>query len=232
MKKIISPSRVWKAEKGLTVLLAFLVATFFLSYPFVLWPAGKLFVLIFFSFLLISGAFIVFKKRILGLIVTGLVLISLILHWVNFYQAAEGLGPWIAFFNFLFCCLLAFIVLILVFHEGPVTAHRITGAIVVYLLFGLMWGFLYQLIALLLPEAFKLPQAMTTYTADMSQNSLLYFSFETLTTLGYGDILAVHPVARVLVILEALTGQLFPAILLARLVSLQIVHSRDKKRDQ
>jgi voltage-gated potassium channel Kch len=123
-------------------------------------------------------------------------------------------------------------VLILVFHEGPVTAHRITGAIVVYLLFGLMWGFLYQLIALLIPEAFKLPQAMTTYTADLSQNSLLYFSFETLTTLGYGDILAVHPVARVLVILEALTGQLFPAILLARLVSLQIVHSRDnKKRD-
>lgn len=231
MKKIVSPHYIWKAEKGLTVLLAFLAATFFLSYPFVVWPVGKLFVLMFFSFLLLSGAFIVFKKRTLGVIVSGVVFISLILHWVNFYQLAEGLDPWVAFFNFLFCGLLAFIVLILVFREGPVTTHRITGAIVAYMLVGLMGGFLYELIALLVPGAFKLPQEMTVYTADMLRNNLIYFSFETLTTLGYGDVLAVHPVARMLVILEALVGQLFPAILLARLVSLHIVHSRDKKHD-
>jgi hypothetical protein len=54
----------------------------------------------------------------------------------------------------------------------------------------------------------------------------------TLTTLGYGDILAVHPSARMLVMLEALTGQLYPAILLARLVSLEIVHRKDTSKQQ
>jgi voltage-gated potassium channel Kch len=232
LKKNISPTHIWKAEKGLTVLLAFLVFAFFSSYPFIVKPAAKMLVLVCFSFLLITGAFIVFKKRILGSIVTVVVIISLALHWLNFYQCADGLAIWVAFFNFLFCGLFAFIVLILVFREGSITVHRIAGAIVVYMFLGLIWGFLYHLIALLIPDAFKLPHTISTYTADMLQNNLLYFSFETLTTLGYGDILAVHPIARLFVILEALTGQLFPAILIARLVSLQIVHSRDKKRDQ
>ena len=49
-----------------------------------------------------------------------------------------------------------------------------------------------------------------------------YFSFVTLTTLGYGDTVPVHPVARSLAIAEALVGQLYPAILIGRLVSLQI----------
>jgi voltage-gated potassium channel Kch len=57
----------------------------------------------------------------------------------------------------------------------------------------------------------------------------VYFSFVTLTTVGYGDITAVHPLARTLVIAEALTGQLFPAILLARLVSMELHHSRDRE---
>ena len=84
------------------------------------------------------------------------------------------------------------------------------------------------------PDAFKLPlpYATGTYTANTLQNNLIYFSFVTLTTLGYGDILAVHPFAKMLVILEALTGQLFPAILLARLVSLEILHKKDKSKQQ
>ena len=61
------------------------------------------------------------------------------------------------------------------------------------------------------------------------QAKLLYFSFITLTSVGFGDIVPVHPVAQTLAMLEALIGQLFPAILLARLVSLEI-ESRQHKR--
>jgi voltage-gated potassium channel Kch len=57
-----------------------------------------------------------------------------------------------------------------------------------------------------------------------------YFSIVTLTTLGYGDITPVHPFARSLAMLEALTGQLFPAILIARLVSMELV-VRDRRHD-
>ena len=61
--------------------------------------------------------------------------------------------------------------------------------------------------------------------------ALLYFSFTTLTTLGFGDILPLHPLARNIVNLEAIIGQPYPATLLARLVSLEIEHRRQSRGD-
>ena len=85
-------------------------------------------------------------------------------------------------------------------------------------------------LSLALPGAFLEFGTIPQDTAGGMRKDLTYFSFVTLTTVGYGDIIAVHPLARMLVILEALVGQLFPAILLAWLVSMQIVHSKDKKQ--
>jgi hypothetical protein len=59
------------------------------------------------------------------------------------------------------------------------------------------------------------------------QEQFTYFSFVTLTTVGYGDITALHPIARMFVIFEALFGQLYPATLLARLVSLEVMHRQE-----
>jgi hypothetical protein len=103
-----------------------------------------------------------------------------------------------------------------------VTATRVTGAVAVYLLFGLTWTYLYSLIDHLLPGAFALP-ASSGITETNRQESFTYFSFITLTTLGYGDITPVHPLARLCAVIQALFGQLYPATLLARLVSLEIV---------
>jgi hypothetical protein len=115
-----------------------------------------------------------------------------------------------------------------VFRDGPVTAHRIRGAIVIYLLLAVMWAFTYQVVALTIPHAFRLPEGMTAGDPDALRRELIYFSVVTLTTTGYGDIIAVHPVARTLVMLEALVGQLYPAIVLAWLVSLAIMHKKGK----
>jgi hypothetical protein len=60
--------------------------------------------------------------------------------------------------------------------------------------------------------------------------ALLYFSFSTLTTAGFGDITPVHPLARNLANLESVIGQLYPATLLARLVSLELEHRRQSKQ--
>ena len=226
MKK---PGHIWKAENGLTVLLVFLVVTIFIAYPITTLPIGKFLVLISFSLILISGATIVLDKHLLRIFVLGSVLLNLVLRWATYIMNVSGFESWIVFCDFICCAILSVIVLLQVFREGPITTHRIAGAIAVYLLFGLMWAFVYQFIAMQSPEAFKLPDSLGTYTADTLQSNLLYFSFVTLTTLGYGDILAVHPLARMLVMLEALTGQLFPAILLARLVSLEILHRNTKK---
>jgi voltage-gated potassium channel Kch len=116
---------------------------------------------------------------------------------------------------------LALLVVVQVFREGPITMHRVLGAVGVYLLLGLAWSFAYHLIDVVNPDAFAISGGATARI--LSGNEFLYFSFITLTTVGFGDITALDPAARSIVMLEALTGQLFPAILIARLVSMELV---------
>ena len=108
--------------------------------------------------------------------------------------------------------------------EGPITTHRIQGSILVYLLIGFTWSVAYQLLHTLSPAAFSFAQGDPG--PAHARDPLIYYSFVTLTTVGYGDITPVHPTARSLAIAEALIGQLYPAILIARLVSLRISSSR------
>jgi hypothetical protein len=107
-----------------------------------------------------------------------------------------------------------------VFSPGKVTFHRIIGAILLYLSIGLIFVGLFSFVALVVPNAFKgLGPIGENFT--FAEN-LIYFSFVTLTTTGYGDIAPVHPYARSLTNIEAIIGQLYPAILLARLVTLEL----------
>jgi hypothetical protein len=108
------------------------------------------------------------------------------------------------------------------FGLGRVTWHRIQGAVALYLVLGLLFAHLYGLLNVLVPAAFaNVPPALNA-DAVFYRGRLLYFSFVTLATTGYGDIVPLHPVARSLATLEAVIGQLFPATLLARLVSLEL----------
>jgi hypothetical protein len=116
-----------------------------------------------------------------------------------------------------------------VFGGGRVTLHRVQGAIVLYLNFALFFFTLYRLIAVLVPAPEPFHYLLSTGTDNNSGATLLYFSFTTLTTLGYGDVLPVHQMARTLANLEAVIGQLYPATLLARLVSLELEHRRQSK---
>jgi len=106
-----------------------------------------------------------------------------------------------------------------VFGPGPVTYHRVIGAVLLYLTIAMIFVALYAFVGLLFPDAFKgLP---IRDTPNFTSN-LIYFSFVTLTSTGYGDILPMHPFARSLANLESIIGQLYPATLLARLVTLEL----------
>ena len=96
------------------------------------------------------------------------------------------------------------------------------GAVILYLLLGIAFALAFESVALHVPNAF----AGTTGTASTFEN-WVYFSFVTLTTLGYGDITPVATVARSLATFEAFVGQLYPAVILARMVSLQIAPPPD-----
>jgi hypothetical protein len=103
-----------------------------------------------------------------------------------------------------------------VFAARRGVADRLFGAIALYVLIGGMFAAVYAIIAEAAPHAFagSLPQRTTMFDWG-------YFSFVTLTTVGYGDITPTAHVARSLAILEALIGQLYPAIIIARLISAQ-----------
>lgn len=120
---------------------------------------------------------------------------------------------------FIIVSTLGFVVARKVFQRGQVTAHRIVGAILLYLLIAMAFVCLFVLVALRVPNAFS---GLVLEDNQKMASTVIYFSFVTLTTVGYGDIVPVHPVARSLCNLESIIGQLYPATLLARLVSLEI----------
>ena len=110
-----------------------------------------------------------------------------------------------------------------VFATGRVTHHRIIGAILVYLSLAVIFTSLFTIVGLLVPNALS---GMLFKDDPALASNVIYFSFVTLTSTGYGDVFPVHPVARSLCNLETIIGQLYPATLLARLVSLEIESRR------
>ena len=106
-----------------------------------------------------------------------------------------------------------------VFASGNINYHRIMGAILLYLVAGMTCVALFLLVGLAFPKSFS---GLSFEDNQALPSHLIYFSFVTLTTVGYGDIVPVHPIARSLCNLESIIGQLYPATLLARLVSLEV----------
>jgi hypothetical protein len=106
-----------------------------------------------------------------------------------------------------------------VFGPGRVTRHHIMGAILLYLTIAVIFVALFTFVGSAVPKAFS---GLAVQDSPALASNLIYFSFATLTTTGYGDIFPVHPIARSLCNLESIFGQLYPATLLARLVTLEI----------
>ena len=118
---------------------------------------------------------------------------------------------------------LGFVVSRAVFAAGPVSYHRVVGAVLLYLLIGLTFMSLFVFVGLLLPNAFS---GVAVEDTNALASNLIYFSFVTLTSTGYGDILPLDPIARSLCNLKSIIGQLYPATLLARLVTLELSNRR------
>lgn len=209
---------VWAAEVGLSIFTGLLALEIFVVSPlanvgvFGNWSFDTAF-----SLLLMWGAFALHSGRLLRILVGICVGLALGLRWAANWMPI----PWIATAGSILAVVtlacFAAIVLKRVFEAGPVTRHRVHGAVCAYLLFGLMWAAAYAFVAQVVPNPFSV--AMDVADSQTAIAHFVYFSFVTLTTVGYGDIAAVHPLARTLVMMEALTGQLYPAIIIGGLVS-------------
>jgi hypothetical protein len=229
-RKVDVLSRIWSTNEGLTALLVLLLVHLFVLFPLTAHvEGGRLLLDVVFSLILISGTTAVSRKRWTVWAVTAFAVASLVLQWSYKVTHNPNLIPWMAGAALLYCALLATVVFAQIARGHEVTSHHIQGAIAGFLLLALAWAFAYRLVLFFDPAALVIDHPSEVKGADAVTGELVYFSFVTLTTVGYGDITAVSPIARSLVILEALTGQLFPAVLLARLVSLEIYHRMRKQ---
>ena len=116
------------------------------------------------------------------------------------------------------------VVLRFVLATRQVDTERIFASIVAYLLMAIAFASAYDLLLMLQPHSFSFPEQ--SVSAGVEQQSMLYFSFVTITTLGYGDVAAILPLARMVAVMEAVIGQFYVAVVIAWLVSAYVAQRR------
>ena len=208
-------SRLWAVDSGPYGLLILLFGTIFVLGPLLSAQIVSPFILdIALALILVAGAFNVTSRASVRGLSLLLAVLSVVINRLGLpfseraVVAADMLLSAGIFVGITVLMIKRFIV------RGCEPAHRIAGAVAVYLLLGLIWTRLYQVVELASPGAFRVPDGESPNSA-----SLAYFSFVTLATLGYGDISPINIVARDLAVLEAIMGQLYLVILISRLVT-------------
>ncbi len=163
-----------------------------------------------FTLVIFSGIHAMQRNR--GILVLAMIIgiPAILARWIVSDIASISSELYTLLFSMLFFSLLCLFLLSAVLGTGRITRDTIFGAIGIYLTLGITWALSYQFVDTLIPGALQNVHSETAY---------LYFSFVTLTTLGYGDITPLIPVTESMAMFEAVIGQLYIAVLIARLVS-------------
>jgi len=159
-----------------------------------------------------------------GIALTAVIIFASLMPKDSAYFNADLVSPGL---GIVYWAITAFLILrrILV-RTDRITGDTINGAICVYLLMGLAWSHAYALLDAIEPGSFQLGGAAELMAAGHSFERFIGFSFITLTTVGYGNVIPLTPRAEALAVAEAVTGQLYLAVLLARLVAMEIAGRR------
>src|SRR5215813_14142634 len=208
-------------DRGMAFFLAFLVLTTIFEPMVTLSRPGRLALALIFALTLIFGAFATIRRRIVIYLVVVLTMSTLAADMIA--ELAPSYSHPVLVTTLKLACLsiLVFMTLSRTLRPGPITVYRVFGGIAGYLLIGYMWTFAYQLLVQQIPAAIHF-EAGAADTPSRQASDLIYFSFITLTTVGYGDVRPVHPAARSLAVAEALVGQLYLATLIASLVGMAL----------
>ena len=213
--------RFCMGDGSLTIAVVILIVFVFVLYPMVEVGVIRRFWLdLAFAAFLALGAVFVFEPRpivrLFLIFLAGSVAASLVEHFLE--------NSWVfalrAVLNILAAGFLGALLLARVMRDGRINRNRIMGAIGSYLLIGIVFAQAYRLLAAFVDNAFAIGGVPATFAAIGAK--LVYYSFITLTSTGYGDITPLHPYARSLATMEALAGNLVLAVLVARLVGLEI----------
>jgi hypothetical protein len=213
----------WREDRLLSFFLGFLVLMTIVVPMLGLSRPGRIAIDLTFALMLLSGAIATVNTRMLMFLIVALTVLEFTADLVVEFNPSFSPRGWDTALK-VFC--MAVLVVMTLKHTfglpGPVSVHRVMGGIAAYLLIGVTWAFAYKLLMEEIPDAihFQTPLAAGVPTGEPSR--LIYFSFETLTTVSYGDAYPVHRIARSMTTAEALIGQLYPAILIATLVGMAL----------
>ncbi len=170
-----------------------------------------------FSIVLVVGAVVAWGNRRLFALTLFVVSVAMVVRWAKWWVPTNAMELWSAATGLAAILTITIVLFWRVFRPGPVTWMRVQGAIAAYLCLGFGWAHAFHIAALLEPGAFS-----RTGSAATAVISWANYSFGMLTTLGYEGISPVNPLAHTLGTGEAVTGQLYLAVLVARLVSAQV----------
>jgi hypothetical protein len=184
-----------------------------------------------FTLVMLSSVYVLGVSRRAAMIAVLLAVPTLASLWIRVFVGSPLLTQFTAILLLVFLVFTTIMVLAHVFRSATITMDTLSAAFCIYVLMGYIWAAVYVFIFVAVPSAFHFPYVQHELGprgigSDVPVSTLLYFSFATLTTVGYGDVIPADAVARAAAVLEALIGQFYLAVLVARLVGLHIADLR------
>ena len=179
---------------------------------------------LFFTLIVLSGVFAIADTRMPLIISLTLAVLIILFRWIYFFYSLDLLALLEHGFNIIFWIYIALYLLKFILRQQIITAELIYAALAVYFIFGMAWASIYQVLEIWKPNSFFLSDSEASKQTFIFQ--MWYFSMVTLTTLGFGDISPATMTARVFVVLEAIMGQFYLAILIAGLIGKRIAQEK------
>lgn len=209
--------------------LLFLLIVLIVVAPSATGPGAMFIVEALFDLVLVAGAYSAAARAGHSWPFLALTGVTLIVRWSAVFARGTALELGSAVITVTWIVYAIVIIGKQLFAEHKVTTNMIFGAVIAYLLAGIAFSFVYEAIELQQPGSFSgLPDGAGPLALG---DALLYFSLVSLTTVGYGDILPVSPLARPLAVLEGVFGTLYLAVVIARLVGLHIADAMTGEED-
>ncbi|HVJ74896.1 MAG TPA: potassium channel family protein [Casimicrobiaceae bacterium] len=221
--------RFVRGDGSLTLAVVILCVFMFALYPMIeVGTIAPWWLDLAFGAFMIVGATLVFEPRPLVRVFLVLLVVTVAARVIEYALPGRTLAALDAVLVIATSIALGALFIVRATRDGRINLHRIVGACGTFLLLGLVFAQAYKLLALFVPHAFAIGGAPAE--AGAMDYRYIYFSFITLTSTGYGDITPLHPYARSLAAFEAIAGQLYLAVLIARLVGLEM-EWREAQRD-
>ena len=192
---------------------------------------GSISIEIAFTFLLIILVFVVGHNKNLILLYTTIAFSALIFSWINILNPSAFLSILSHLFSFTALTLAITLVIKESLLSEDVTMDTIAGSLCAYLLLGFAFASIYALIDIVAPSSFISSIPGKEGLIDLASSDLdrIYFSFVTLLTVGYGDIVPASPPAKLTTIIEGFIGQVYLVVLIARLVGMHVSQKTHQK---